>query len=80
MLDQRGADYRVADLVSAALEDQPGTLGAAARRLANAGINVEALLPTGMSGSRITVAFAVEDAATAREALGELAEVGSRPV
>jgi hypothetical protein len=80
VLDQRGADYREAELVSAALEDRPGSLGTAARRLADAGINIEALLPTGMSGSRITVAFAVDDPAKAREALGDLAAVGSQPV
>jgi hypothetical protein len=80
LLDQRGTDYHEAELVSAAIEDRPGTLGAAARRLADKGINVEAMLPTGMSGSRITVAFAVDDAAAAREALGDLAAVGSQPV
>lgn len=80
VLDQSGAEYREAELVSAALEDRPGTLGAAARRLADRGINIEGLLPTGMSGSRITVAFAVDDVAGAREALGDLAAVGSRPI
>lgn len=80
MLDQRGTDYREAELVSAALEDRPGSLGEAARKLADAGINIEALLPTGMSGSRIMVAFAVDDPARARQALGELAAVGSQPV
>lgn len=80
VLDERGADYREVQLAAAALEDRPGSLGAAARRLAERGINIEAIIPTGMSGSRVTVAFAVDDAATAREALGELAAVGSRPV
>jgi hypothetical protein len=80
LLGQRGTDYREAELVSAAIEDRPGSLGAAARRLADKGINVEAMLPTGMSGSRITVAFAVDDSAAAREALGDLAAVGSQPV
>ena len=42
LLDQRGTDYREAELVSAAIEDRPGTLGAAARRLADKGINIEA--------------------------------------
>ena len=80
LLDQRASDYREAELVSAAIEDRPGTLGAAARRLADKGINIEAMVPTGMSGSRITVAFAVDDAEAAREALGDLAAVGSQPV
>jgi hypothetical protein len=80
MLDQRGTEYREAELVSAAIEDRPGSLGAAARRLADKGINIEAMMPTGMSGSRITVAFAVDDPGAAREALGELAATGSQPV
>ena len=80
LLGERGIEVREAELVSAALDDRPGSLGMAARRLADRGINVEALMPTGMSGSRITVAFAVDDAAAAREALGDLAAVGSQPV
>lgn len=80
VLAQRGAEYREADLVSAALEDRPGTLAAAARRLADRDINIEALMPTGMSGSRMMVAFAVDDASAAQEALGDLAAMGSQPV
>ncbi len=81
LLDQRGTEYREAELVSAGIEDrQPGSLGAAARRLAEKGINVEAMMATGMSGSQVTVAFAVDDASAAREALGDLAAVGNRPV
>jgi len=80
VLDQRGTDYRETELVSAAIENQPGTLGAAARRLADKGINIEAMMATGMSGSRVTVAFAVDDPAAARDALGDLAAVGSQPV
>jgi len=37
-------------------------------------------MATGMSGARITVAFAVNDPTAAREALGELAGMGSQPV
>ena len=80
VLDDRGADYREIELVSAELDDQPGSLGAAARRLAQKGVNIEALIPTGMQGSRVSVAFAVKDAAGAREALGELAGMGTQAV
>src|SRR5438045_3058202 len=48
VLDGGSFSYRQIDLVSAALDDRPGTLAAAARRLADAGVNVEFLLPTGM--------------------------------
>jgi hypothetical protein len=80
VLDDRGADYREIDLVSAELDDQPGSLGAAARRLAEKGVNIEALIPTGMQGSRVSVAFGVNDADAAREALGELAGTGRQAV
>lgn len=77
VLDASGVSYREAGLVSAALEDRPGSLAAAARRLADQGVNIEALLATGMEGGKITIAFAVDDVASARSALGELA--GSIP-
>jgi hypothetical protein len=80
ILDDRGADYREIELVSAELDDQPGSLGAAARRLAQKGVNIEALIPTGMQGSRVSVAFGVNDAAAAREVLGELAGTGRQAV
>jgi hypothetical protein len=80
VLDQRAATYRESELVAAAMEDRPGTLGAAARRLADRGINIEALIPTGMQGTRVTVAFAVDDVAAAREALGEMAMAGSASI
>jgi hypothetical protein len=74
-LDQAGITYRQVELVAAALEDRPGTLAQAARRIADAGVNIELLIPTGMTGSRVTVAFGVDDAVAARQALGELASV-----
>lgn len=80
VLEDRDADYREVELVAAALEDRPGSLGAAARRLADRDVNIETVIPTGMQGGRITVAFGVDDVAAAREALGELAAVGSQPV
>jgi hypothetical protein len=76
VLDAKGIDHRDVEIVSASLEDRPGMLGAAARRLADRGINIEVILPTGMQGNRISVAFGVDDAAGAREALGELAATG----
>jgi hypothetical protein len=80
ILDGRNADYRELELVAAGMEDRPGTLGAAARRLADRGVNIQAIIPTGMQGNKVTVAFAVDDAATAREALGDLAMAGSTSI
>lgn len=80
ILEARDADYRELELVAAAMEDRPGTLGSAARRLADRGVNIQAIIPTGMQGTRVTVAFAVDDATTAREALGDLAMTGSTSI
>lgn len=73
-------DYRDVEVVAAVLEDRPGTLGEAARRLADRGINVEVVMPTSIQGGRISVAFGVDDPAGAREALGELAASGSQTI
>ena len=80
ILDERGADYRESELVAAGMEDKPGTLGDAARRLADRGVNIEAIMPTGMQGGRVTVAFAVDDVNAAREALGDLAAAGTTSI
>ena len=73
------AKYRATEreLVLATLPDKPGSLADAARRLANAGVNIEAVLPTGMSGANIHVAFATDDATKARTALGDVVMSGS---
>ena len=62
--------FREVSLISAPLEDKPGILADAARRLADAGVNIEAIFPTGMEGNRITVAFGVDNAEAAKQALG----------
>lgn len=80
ILESRDSDYRECDLVAAGLEDRPGALGTAARRLADAGVNIEAVMPTGMTAGRVMVTFAVDDAAKAREALGDLASVATSSI
>lgn len=75
-LDDASFTYRDVELVTAALDNQPGTLAAATKRLADAGVNVELLTPVGMDGGKVTVAFGVADAAAARTALGDLATGG----
>jgi hypothetical protein len=80
LLEERDLTYRDCEVVSAGLEDKPGALGAAARRLADRGVNVELIMTTGVQGTRITVAFGVDDPVAAREALGELAATGSQPI
>ncbi len=73
-LDGESFRYHDVAVVTALLEHRPGTLAAAAKRLADAGVNVEFVTPVGMSGSRLSVAFGVADAGAARAALGDLAE------
>lgn len=73
VLEDREIEYRDVEIVSANLEDRPGVLGATARRLADRGINIEVIMPTGVVGGRIILAVGVDDPVGAREALGELA-------
>jgi hypothetical protein len=73
VLDAHGSIYREVGLVIARLEHRPGTLAAAARRIAEAGVNVETMFAIGMDGDRILIAFGASDVAAARSALGELA-------
>jgi hypothetical protein len=80
VLEARDLEYRDCEIVSASLEDRPGALGAAARRLAERGVNIELIMTTGVQGTRLTVAFGVDDPVGAREALGELAATGSQPI
>ncbi len=51
------------------LEDRPGTLAAAARKLADAGVNIDAIYMAGKSGGKVQVAIGSSDAAKARAAL-----------
>jgi hypothetical protein len=80
LLDERDGDYREVSLVTAAIEDRPGTLADAARRLASAGVNIDAVIPTGRQGSTVTVAFGVGDETGARDALGQLASTEAEAV
>ncbi len=61
--------YTVMEATDTALRHEPGTLAKAARRLAEEGINIEAIMPIGMEGNEIHVAFVTSDAAKARQVL-----------
>ena len=54
-----------------ALRDQPGSLAKIARKLADAGVNIEAAVPIGMAGADVHVAFATSDPAKAKGAVSE---------
>lgn len=68
-LEAGGFRYRSLAVVSVALEHRPGTLAEAARKLADAGVNVEAAFPTGMADGKVMIGFAVADPAAAGRAL-----------
>ena len=68
-LDGAGFKYTPMEATDTALRHEPGSLAKAARRLAEEGINIEALLPIGMQGNEIHVAFVTSDAAKARQVL-----------
>ena len=55
--------------VDAVMPHEPGTLARTCRRLADAGINIEALLPLGVEGSNAKVGFVTDQPAKARDIL-----------
>jgi hypothetical protein len=59
-------EYEVTD---ASLPNTPGSLGKVTRRLADAGVNVEAIMPTGMSGNEVHVGFVTNNPIKARDIL-----------
>jgi hypothetical protein len=68
-LKDAGFIYTELEGTDTALRHEPGTLAKAARRLADAGINIEALLPIGMEGNEIHVAFVTNEPVKARQVL-----------
>jgi hypothetical protein len=75
-LTDAGYRPREMEVVTTTIEHAPGTLAAAARKLADAGINIEVALPTAMSGGNVTLAFATDQPAKARTILGAAEPVG----
>ena len=58
------------DVVTIDLEHRPGALAAAARKLADAGVNIDAVYVVGDQGGKKRLALGVADAAKAKKALG----------
>ena len=61
--------FKEYEATEVSLAHTPGSLGKAARRLANAGVNIEAILPTGMAGNNVSVAFVTNNPAKTKEVL-----------
>jgi hypothetical protein len=57
------------EMVTVELENRPGTGSAIFRRLADAGVNLRAAVPTGMGENRVQLALAADDAAALKAAL-----------
>ena len=76
-LNDAGIAYREVSVVAAQLDDRPGTVAEAARRLGDAGVNIELIAPLGMDGKKVTVGFGVDKEALARTTLGELVTSGA---
>lgn len=66
-LAQIGYSYQEREITQATLGHVPGTLAQATRRLGDAGINIEAVVPMGMHGNDVMVGFVTDQPARARE-------------
>ena len=75
-LGDAGCSFESREMVETSVPDVPGTVAKAARRLADAGINIEALAPTGMQGGNVTVAFITDQPAKAKELLAHATASG----
>ena len=57
------------ELVTADVENRPGGLADVARKLADAGVNLLLVVPVGMQGDRVVVAFGASDTDLLRRTL-----------
>jgi hypothetical protein len=72
VLDAGGISYREVPVLTIWLEDKPGTVAKAARRLADAGVNIELFAPVEFATDRkATVAIGVDKIDAARAALSD---------
>ena len=78
-LNDAGIAFREVSVVTAKLVDKPGALADAAKRLGDAGVNIELLAPMGMDASGVSVAFGVDKADQAKTALGDLVTTTATP-
>ena len=75
-LTEAGYMAREVEVIPTTIANTPGSLAETARKLADAGINVEVALPTSMAEGKVTLAFATNDPAKARTILGSGQPVG----
>ena len=66
--------------VVAEVEDHPGALADLSERLAQAGVNIEGVLIVGHRGSKVEIAFSVDDERRARDVLGSAVTLASSSI
>jgi hypothetical protein len=64
------AKFKEHEITESSLANTPGSLAKVTRRLADAGVNIEAIMPTGMSGNEVHVGFVTDNPTKARDVLG----------
>lgn len=65
-----GLQASALEMVTAKIDNRPGTGAELFRKLADAGVNVRAAVPIGMDENRVELALAADDASALRAALG----------
>jgi len=70
VLQGAGIGYTMRQALTIRLENQPGTGAATFRKLADAGVNTDLLLPVRVSDDLFFAVICVDDAIKARRALG----------
>lgn len=72
-----GITAREQEVVTASLEDRPGSAAESTRKLAQAGVNIDFCFGTDMRDGRITVVMGVDQPEKARALLGSSVTAGS---
>jgi hypothetical protein len=71
-LNEAGFAFREVPIVTIGIEDKPGTVAAAARTLADAGVNIDLMTGVGMTDNKVILAIGVDKVDEAKRALGDL--------
>jgi hypothetical protein len=68
-LQESNIPFEESELVTVLLENQAGELAEVAGKLANAGLNMQAVYVVGLEGNLVELAFAVDDVKKAKKVL-----------
>jgi len=70
-LKATGLEYREVPVLTVSLDDKPGAAAKTARKLADAGVNIELFAPMQYADGKATVAIGVDKIAEARRVLSD---------